>query len=445
MRKFDHPWYRPRGYLHFDQPISKEKAEGRVTNPHFVSTHSFYPFIRYEIQTVKIAKDKNTGKLARKPKERPVSYASHIDSQIYSYYSYILNPLYEEILLKENLGPSVLAFRKFGKNNIDFAKQAFGYIAERGECVAIAYDVEKFFNNLDHQILKRAWCRLLSADILPEDHYKVFKSVTKFAYVLRDDLYQHFSISKHNQRHKKNRICKPAEFRDRVRKTGLLQINRDTKGIPQGSPISALLSNIYMLEFDTRIGEYLKDIGGYYLRYCDDILCVIPPEYKSTCDSIIQTEINNLKLEINKQKTKQSHYYKTSSGLKCDKPLQYLGFMFDGQAITIRSAALSRFSERMKRGVRLAKLTMIKYNKIRVARGQPVQSLYKKKLYKKYSHLGRRNFVVYGKRAAKIMDSKAIRAGSSNRSGRGCSMKLQRIYSGSVLQTEDLLEANLKT
>lgn len=344
-----------------------------------------------------------------KLKERSVSYASHVDSQIYSYYTYLLNPPYEELINKADLGSSVLAYRKLGKNNINFAKQAFRDIAEKGECVAIAYDIEKFFDNLDHQFLKQAWCNLLSVDKLPEDQYKVFKSLTKFAQVQRDELYRLLSISKHNPKNARNRICNPSEFREKVRKSGLVKVNKETKGIPQGSPISALLSNIYMLEFDKCIGQYIKNIGGYYLRYCDDILCILPSEYMVDCDSLIHTEISKLKLIINNEKTKRSHFFVTRKGLRADNPIQYLGFMFDGQSITIRSAALARFSERMKRGVRLAKRTMIKHNKLRRQKGLPEQSLYKQKIFKKYSHLGRRNFIRYGYSSAKIMESSAIK------------------------------------
>jgi len=409
MRKEDHPWYRPRGYLHFDLPISQANAERLVPNPQVISKHAFYPLISYTIQTIKVKKDKSTGQLIRKKKPRAVSYASHIDSQIYSYYSYILSPLYEEILRKENISSAVLAFRKLHECNIHFASCAFSHIQEIGECLVSAYDVEKFFDNLDHQLLKNAWCRLLACDVLPEDHYKVFKSLTAFAHVSRDDLYKSLNISKHNPKNGRIRICSPSDFRNLVRKNGLVSVNHSAKGIPQGSPMSALLSNIYMLEFDQKIGQYIKTLGGNYLRYCDDILCIIPREHAAACDSLITAEIANLKLTINKDKTKTSNFIMTPQGLKCDRPLQYLGFMFDGQSITIRSAALARFSERMKRGVRLAKLTMIKHNKQRNQKGDPAEELYKRKLYKKYSHLGRKNFVRYGLKSADIMGSKAIK------------------------------------
>jgi retron-type reverse transcriptase len=53
-------------------------------------------------------------------------------------------------------------------------------------------------------------------------------------------------------------------------------------GIPQGSPISALLSNIYMFSFDKHMKNYVDSIGGKYFRYCDDMLLIVPSEYRDT-------------------------------------------------------------------------------------------------------------------------------------------------------------------
>ncbi|WP_237709340.1 hypothetical protein [Alishewanella jeotgali] len=63
----------------------------------------------------------------------------------------------------------------------------------------------------------------------------------------------------------------------------------------------------------------------------------------------------------------------------------------------------------MKSGVRLAKKTQRKANFKEIIAGKEVTRLFKHKLYERYSHLSNRNFVTYGYRAAKIMQSQAIR------------------------------------
>ena len=54
--------------------------------------------------------------------------------------------------------------------------------------------------------------------------------------------------------------------------------NESGIGIPQGSPISAVLSNVYMIEFDEQVKEYVSLNGGIYMRYSDDFLIVLPCE-----------------------------------------------------------------------------------------------------------------------------------------------------------------------
>jgi len=403
-------WYKNRNYLHFDLAVSFDNASKVVTDSEAVKKHSFYPLIKFEISTVKLKKEKGSSTLYLKPKDRPISYAAHMDAHIYSYYAYILYDLYESNLVELKLSDNILAFRSLGKSNIEFANEAFETIKTFGECNVIALDVSKFFDTLDHEILKYQWSSILGDYKLPEDHYQVFKSLTKFSFVYKDQIYSEFGISKNKPKKGRRRICMPSEFRNRVRSKGLINPNIYSYGIPQGTPISALLSNIYMLEFDSKIKIEMDKINAVYRRYCDDMLFILPP---SEDEKLFAAKVNALlkeyKLKINIAKTEIRKFSRKGMKLKSDQPLQYLGFTFNGEKIRIRSAAFARYSERMNRGVKLAKSTMIKKNSIRREKGLPSVDLYKRKLYARYSHLGKSNFITYGYRAAKIMNSIEIK------------------------------------
>lgn len=406
-----HPWFRRRGYSHFDQPVGLRQASRIVKDPHQVSQHSFYPFVEFTLQTFKLKQIPGTEKVRRVEKKRQIAYASHLDSHIYSYYRMRLSKLYDAEVLRSGLDECVLAFRALDKSNIDFAASAFEAIRKQGECYVLALDITGFFDNLDHNILKRLWARLLGATSLPEDHYTVFKSLTKYAKVELEALYKVLGYSLNNNRTVPSRICSADEFR-RVVRSGhnLVNVNRGSKGIPQGSPLSALLSNMYMLEFDIVLNGYIKGLGGNYYRYCDDILVVLPPTDGVEEERFILAEISKLKLQIQPAKTDRVRFSYTIAGdLVGSKALQYLGFLFDGKNIILRSASLARYLQKMRRGVRVAKATMEKRNRARVARGELPQTIFKKTLYKRYSHLGRRNFLTYGYRAAEKMRSDAIR------------------------------------
>jgi len=402
-------WFRQRRYLHFDEPLSLQKAEALVTDPKAVAAHSFWPLIRFRVHTAKIKQDKTTGDIEWHHKDREISYAAHGDSLIFGFYAEMLSVKYEAQLARRGLESCVLAFRSLGKNNIDFAKAAFDEIIARGDCVAVALDVSKFFDTIDHSQLKHRWMRLLEASSLPQDHYAVFKALTKFSFVGRDESFGALGVSVHTPRGGgRHRLCSPADFRKHVREAGLVQVNQHRYGIPQGTAISALLSNIYMLDFDAAAHNFAKFHGGRYMRYCDDILFVMPTSLASTTEGFCSAEIKKLKLAINPAKTETCHFVREEASQTCSQPLQYLGFLFDGRQILIRSAAFARFSNRMKRGVSLAKQTMRSRNNLKQAKGADQQRLYRRKILARYSHLGQRNFLRYGYRAAKLMNSKAI-------------------------------------
>lgn len=406
-------WYKDRRYLHFDEPIGYKLAEKVASNPVEVAKHGFYPFIEFTISTPKLKRDKKTGRLVKSTKTRNVAYASHVDSHIYSYYAAVLSKRYEEKLLQVGLNDNILAFRPLQKSNIHFARTAFDEIANRESCHVLGLDIEGFFNNIDHNILKAAWANLLDTASLSPDHFAVFKSITKYAKIALGEVYSLLGISKNNPRLGRRRLCTPSEFREIVRPAEIIESNKLGFGIPQGSPISALLSNIYLLEFDITVKSYIDNIKGSYFRYCDDILLIVPLHAKMATLGFIDKLIKEFGLAIQHKKTEQRDFLrqptKFGTRLLTNKPLQYLGFLFDGERIFLRSSALARYSDRMRRGISLAKKTMRKRNSSRVQRGDEPQQLYKSNLHKKYTHFGRRNFISYARRAANHLDSDDIR------------------------------------
>jgi len=156
----------------------------------------------------------------------------------------------------------------------------------------------------------------------------------------------------------------------------------------------------------------LEENGGYYFRYCDDMLFITTPTRRDEIEVLAANEIKKLKLEVNVAKTEIRDFYRYGGQLRCKdkKPLQYLGFTFDGEKKLIRSAAIAKYYNRMKTGVRLAKKTVDRKNLENINNGDaPTEQLRKKKLYQRYSHLGRRNFLTYAYRAARIMKSNSIK------------------------------------
>lgn len=408
-------WIKEKGYLHLSPSLKIgedwKKYYHNITNENYIAKYAFYPLIHTILKDRKFKKGdpekhkhfdrrhchyhKVTNKSERTHKIRPLHYASHMDALIYGYYKEILNELYEK-KLKENpiLDSCVNAYRKIaisdknekGKSTIHFAKEAFDEIKKRGtdqDVCVLTFDLKSFFPSLNHQFLKQKWKWLLGVDELPKDHYNVFKACTKFRYVLLDDL----RIQKRNNkgrrlgfdeaklakiRREKGFKCffeSNEEFRKTI-KEGRLRIycnpffSKEKKniGIPQGLPISALLANVYLYDFDLKIVNYLVDeLGVYYKRYSDDIVVICKPNQSEYIEKFIYNLVEESKVEISRNKTEKFIFKNiqyspkhNSTRLACFKlnkitgeeietPLLYLGFEFRGYKTVIKSANLSRY------------------------------------------------------------------------------------------------------
>lgn len=410
-----------RKYLHFDAQPSHTFLYKYVTKSSNIEKHSFYPFISYKLIDQKIKKSSKKVFLA--PKVRLINYPGHVDSNIYAYYSKILEKYYESYLSENLLENTVLAFRKVEKIdgdkkisqcNIHFSKNVFDYITEKKHCLVLCYDITKFFDNLDHQILKENWLRLLATDSLPLDHYKVYRSLTRYSSVDKEELYKELSLSLNSRTLNKRikRLCSAEDFRDKVRKNSLVTINKNNKGIPQGSPISGLLSNIYMMNFDEAISKYLTEIDGKYFRYCDDMIFIFDVSRKKEVEDLIISEISKLKLPINNDKTQEIEF---RDGLSNFNPLninynnpcklQYLGLLFDGENVYLRETGLSRYNRKLRKAIRMR---ASHYHKL-----EPSQRnggvMYMRTLHTRFTYIGQRNYISYVFRVADVHSSSNVK------------------------------------
>jgi len=389
--------WRPRRYLHFDVVLDKVSrlVFDKVVNPRFVTQHSFFPFIKRFDKTRLFKKDPETKQKLVKEKLRPIAYAAHFDAVIYSWYSYLIGNNYELLINKVGIGDSVIAYRPLGKSNIQFAKEVIQFIKDKENCVAITSDIKGFYDNLDHKILKQKWAQLFDRKDLAPDHYKVLRSITSYSFVEIDNLKKTLGTE---------RPVLSVGLLGDLRDKGLVKVNPDKKGIPQGAPISCVLSNVYMLDFDQTIHGFIKEKGGMYRRYSDDILLICNPEHIEEAQVMLREAIEKLRLEIEPSKTETFFFNTTPEGLSCknkegvDSKLQYLGVTFDGRNPALRHKGYAKFGRKMIRAID---------REVRVAKKKNM-ALAKRKLYEKFTTLGKMNYPKYAKSAARSLDSPLI-------------------------------------
>ncbi|RZK25719.1 MAG: hypothetical protein EOO43_04780 [Flavobacterium sp.] len=429
-------------YLHFDDRLKFSDIEDKLRlllsgSKKNVSNYRFLPHVKILLKTPRYKYQSEDDSYSLETKIRPITFASHFDSFIYAFYAFAIGRLYEAYIKEKGFDDCVLAYRSDlnGDCNIQFAKKAFDAIQDfstknKSNCVAIALDIRGYFDTINHHLLKEKWCKVIGESELPKDQYSIYRQLTNYTYCTKKGLLRHFGIKtdenlrnlltvmpatvtgssvtdKFNYLRSKNLIVKNKSYKG--------VHDSESKGIPQGSPISALLSNIYLIDFDKWLYELCKKSGGHYLRYCDDILIItttrrakhlierIGDVIKDAYKLDIQTKKSDIILFCEDETGRIRSYDVNGEGKlararkgdkKLYKNLQYLGFEYNGSKTYIRSASLSRYFRKAKGSI--TKTMMMAYGK-----RSKTDKILKKSLYEKYSHLGRRNFLSYAFNASK--------------------------------------------
>lgn len=385
---------KPVRYAHFDPRISLSQCWKDVSSPEKVATYAFMPFIHYT-KTIRKVKD---GK-KQDPKKREIFYAAHKDTWIYRYYAYLLNERYNQRVKQDGIHAVAVAYRNnlSGKNNIDFANEAFQFIKACSSCCVMIGDFSNFFDNLNHCYLKNQLCNLLGVSQLPDDYYAIFKNVTRFSYVEMDDLLEYHGLEKN--RSGQNQLNQMDTVLDKMELRSWKKFNKnknlsESKGVPQGSPISAVLANVYMLEVDKQIYEYVLSFNGFYMRYSDDFIViipnVIPEQFRKHYKTIYEYVTAAGGIELKQEKTKV-FFYQNGTVQNCiscivdeqkngKNTIDFLGFSFDGKNVRLREKTISKYYNRMHRKAK----TIFRNNGI-TKNGSYISG---DELYGKYSYKG---------------------------------------------------------
>lgn len=398
-----------RRYPHFDPVIPAADAEAIATDPARVATHTFYPFLKYDEGWTLYAERGKHGKR----KDRPIRFAARLDSCIFSYYRHLLSVPYEARLQAEGLSDSVIAYRRIpkpsgsgGQSNIDFALSAVEAIQSQGNCCTIALDISNFFETLDHHRLREVWAQLLGVTRLPPDHFKVFEAITRYAYV--DVIRAYTRLGYYGDKTDRNgkvrpgylvarkdipvQLCDGRTFQAKIARTAtqpsIIEVNSVAMGVPQGAPLSDLLANAYLLEFD----KYLRDVcikhGGRFFRYSDDILVIAPiseidaieleKEIRSAITTygeglLIKEEksaIHRFDVQGDRQTVRTIKATDKDGKPMQNKPFEYLGFRYDGRRVFIRDKTMSNLHRKI---ASVCKATAIRQTKR--YQGKPVHDI----------------------------------------------------------------------
>lgn len=445
-------WFRPKKYVHIGEPLLfKDKGwiHSYVANPANITKHSFFPFIHKEKIVRKFRRKREENGLRLKEREpgkevRKLFYSNHFDAMVYGYYSNLLSNSYNEFLRQQPINECVTAYRRLpldpniegsrNKCNIDFANDVFNFIrsAQQPKLVALTFDIKDFFDSLNHRILKEKWIEIIGAEnTLPDHHYNVFRNITKFSYIKEDEIFKLFKseiLVERNKKYVSKKVDRIKYFREKkavaycdssniklIRSKNLIKSNKyqtkedkenrnpRKKGIPQGSPISATLANIYLLNFDTEIEKYVSSIHGMYRRYSDDIVIIADAKYIDDAYDKVFEQIKSVELSIQPNKCQtfiftysneferffSVEYLRNLKTTTSNTRLEYLGFQFDGETTYLKSASLATYYRKMKTAIARG-IFYTTHNRTKT-KGE----LFKARLYKRYTFLGSNRRRIY--------------------------------------------------
>lgn len=352
-------------YLHFDFPIRKSEKEKIIHNiRHEIYHHRYLPYIRVNIVYRKYSK--LTKKI--KKKVRKITLPSHHDALIYQYFGYDLSKRYEKYIKNTLLDQVVTAYR-LNKHisNVNVAKEVIDYVTAQNQCWVIKGDFKHFFDNLDHKILKKQLCDLLGSDYNAA-YAQMLKFMTNYRFITRDSIekqLQRLGIKlAYRSNGDKAYINNLKEFGTLVKKGMLTLSPKNSLGIPQGTAVSAVLANIYMISFDNWVAHQMQKYNGLYRRYSDDFIIILPLSKDSynlvrkIKEEVIKKSNCLNKLEIEHKKTKLLFYsknrkaiYVVNDGNYRRYPLSYLGFNFDGISVSLKPQSIYKYIYRGKRTI----------------------------------------------------------------------------------------------
>lgn len=221
---------------------------------------------------------------------------------------------------------------------------------------------------------------MLKVERLPADHFQVFKAITRYAVVDRQTAYEALGyygekrtskigspikgyLTAHNKMPKK--ICTGREFRELIKKH--IQVHYQPYGIPQGAPISDLLANLYMIDFDCKVLEWVTHVRGTYFRYSDDIILIVPEgSIDHSCFfELFRSLLSDFdtRLTIKTEKSAVFVFRKSEGddqtvhhafGTQGRNGLEYLGFRYQGEKVYLRDSTLSNLHRKISSAARRA-------------------------------------------------------------------------------------------
>lgn len=153
-----------------------------------------------------------------------------------------------------------------------------------------------------------------------------------------------------------------------------------------------------MIELDRALAHCCHRNAALYRRYSDDILFIVEERHEQDILDCFRALLIQHRLCLQEAKTHRIVFDQTDPEV-----FQYLGFSISPVGAVIRPSSLARQGRKLKRGV----ARIAGKGAQAIAEGK-AKKIYTKKLRKRFSPVGARNFSAYARRADQAFGSKKI-------------------------------------
>lgn len=221
---------------------------------------------------------------------RPLGIPTVMDRVIQQAICQVLNPVFDPHFSDNSFG-----FRP-NRSAHQAVKKVLKLI-QRGYAYAVDIDLEKFFDTVDHDTLMNR----VSRKVRDKGILRLIGKYLRAGVVING------------------------------------RLNETSKGVPQGGPLSPLLSNVLLDDLD----KELEKRGHQFARYADDAVILLKSKRagERVMESISRYLEKVLKVKVNRDKSKVVRAEESS----------FLGFTFTQKKLTVSEKSLTRFKAELRR------------------------------------------------------------------------------------------------
>jgi RNA-directed DNA polymerase len=252
--------------------------------------------LQHDLLTLQYRHDSYNHFYVTDPKQRHISKASVRDRLVHQIVHNVLADVFDKKFIFHSLSSRLGKGTHIGITQLH---KMIRKVSANGTkaCYALKMDIKRFFDTIDHQILKN----LLRKNITDAKALTIIDAII--------DSFQ-------------------------VNNGGLGNV-----GIPLGNVTSQLFANVYLHELDDFIKQDLRE--RYYLRYCDDFIILSRYEHhlKHIIATIREFLSTILKLELHPKKVIIR---------KLDHGIDFVGYMLFSHHILLRTRTKRRMKTRLK-------------------------------------------------------------------------------------------------